>query len=78
MKGDTDTARDLLDGYEIVRKLEESARKLEKAAKLLEKAAKLHAAGLTAHDADFKRIWHDKAMKLKQEYGGYKSPQDLS
>jgi len=41
---------DLFKGYETVRKLE--------------KVAKLTAAGLTAHDPDFKRIWHEKAMEL--------------
>jgi hypothetical protein len=41
---------DLFKGYETVRKLE--------------KVAKLTAAGLTAHDAGFKRVWHEKAMEL--------------
>ena len=43
-------AGDLFKGYEAVRKLE--------------KVAKLTAAGLTANDPDFKRIWHEKAMEL--------------
>ena len=43
-------AGDLFKGYEAVRKLE--------------KVAKLTAAGLTGHDPDFKRIWHEKAMEL--------------
>ena len=41
---------DLFKGYETVRNLE--------------KVAKLTAAGLTAHDPDFKRIWHEKALEL--------------
>ena len=41
---------DLFKGYETVRKLE--------------KVAKLTAAGLTAHDPRFKRLWHEKAMEL--------------
>jgi hypothetical protein len=43
-------AGDLFKGYGMVRKLD--------------KVAKLTAAGLTAHDPDFKRIWHEKAMEL--------------
>ena len=43
-------AGDLFKGYEAVRKLE--------------KVAKLTAAGLTAHDPRFKRLWHEKAMEL--------------
>ena len=43
-------AGDLFKGYEAVRKLE--------------KVAKLTAAGLTANDPDFKRIWHEMAMEL--------------
>lgn len=43
-------AGDLFKGYEMVRKLE--------------KVARLTAAGLTAHDPGFKRIWHEKAMEL--------------
>jgi hypothetical protein len=43
-------AGDLFKGYETVRHLD--------------KVAKLTAAGLTAHDAGFKRIWHEKAMEL--------------
>ena len=41
---------DLFKGYETVRNLE--------------KVAKLTAAGLTAHDPGFKRLWHEKAMEL--------------
>ena len=43
-------AGDLFKGYETVRNLE--------------KVAKLTAAGLTAHDPGFKRLWHEKAMEL--------------
>ena len=43
-------AGDLFKGYEAVRKLE--------------KVAKLTAAGLTAHDPDFKSQGHEKAMEL--------------
>ena len=41
---------DLFKGYETVRNLE--------------KVAKLTAAGLTANDPRFKRLWHEKAMEL--------------
>ena len=44
------TAGDLFKGYETVRNLD--------------KVAKLTAAGLTAHDPGFKRLWHEKAMEL--------------
>ena len=43
-------AGDLFKGYEMVRHLD--------------KVAKLTAAGLTAHDPRFKRLWHEKAMEL--------------
>ena len=40
----------MFQGYETVRNLE--------------KVGKLTAAGLTAQDPGFKKIWHEKAMKL--------------
>ena len=43
-------AGDLFKGYGMVRNLD--------------KVAKLTAAGLTANDAGFKRMWHEKAMEL--------------
>ena len=43
-------AGDLFKGYEMVRHLD--------------KVANLTAAGLTANDPRFKRLWHEKAMEL--------------